>query len=311
MRIDLHSHSTVSDGTEPPDVVVAQARANGVDVLALTEHDVAPWLDPAARRGWLAALDAAARCQVTLVPGAEVSCHWWDHGMRRSAHLLALLFREDDALRAALDGVLWSRSTRMETMIARIVADRGPVISLTDVLAVARRAEVPVGSDPRGSRGDPVLGRPHLAQALADTGLCTYEEAFGDEWLGSGGPYYVRKASVPLEEAVGLVREAGGVTVLAHPGRRGYHVPDPLIRRLADAGLDGIEANHPWHDAAERTRLTRLGADCGLLVTGGSDYHGAFKAERLGERLTDPEVYFSLVALAADRGGLGPVPPGE
>lgn len=308
MRIDLHSHSTVSDGTDRPEVVVAYARACGVDVLALTEHDVAAWLDPAAERGWRASLEAARTNQVTLVPGTEISCHWWDRGVRRSAHLLGLMFREGEALREVLGTVLHSRSTRMETMVRRIVADRGEVITLAEVMAVARKA---AESDRAEPVGDPVLGRPHLAKALAENGLCTYEEAFGDAWLGSGGRYYVRKASVPLEEAVGLVRESGGVTVLAHPARRGYLVPESVIRRLADAGLDGIEANHPWHDDADRSRLTQLAQECGLLVTGGSDYHGAFKAEDVGDRLTHPEVYFSLVALAADRGGLAPVPPGE
>ena len=266
MLIDLHTHSTASDGTEPSEVVVAQAARAGLDVVALTDHDT--------YAGWPAAVTAAGELGVDLVRGVEVSCS--QRGI--SVHLLAYLVDpEASGLRHELDRARDSRVTRIDRMVELMAADGIPV-TIEEV-----RAQAGVGT---------TMGRPHIADALVASGFVrSRDEAFADV-LRNGSRYYVSHYAPDPVRAVELVRAAGGVPVMAHPfaNGRGWTVEDSVIERMADAGLAGLEAHHRDHTPAERTHALELAGRLGLFVTGSSDYHGAGKENRLGENTTTIEV---------------------
>ncbi|WP_018254336.1 PHP domain-containing protein [Salinispora mooreana] len=272
-RIDLHAHSTASDGTLTPGELVQAAAAAGLDVVAITDHDTTAGWEPAVR-----ALPAGLR----LVRGAELSCRWDGEDPAVPLHLLAYLFDPDDPdLTAALSRVRHARVERGERIVRLLQAD-GLEVSWSETLAAARGGTV---------------GRPHIAQTLIRAGLvATTSEAFGPDWLG--GRYRLPKEDIEVFEAIRLVRAAGGVPVFAHPRatRRGRVVPDELIADLAAAGLAGLEADHEDHTPAERAHVRALAADLGLLVTGASDFHGAHKTVRLGAFTTDPQAYERIVA---------------
>ena len=271
-RIDLHTHSTASDGTTPPAELVREARAAGLDVVALTDHDTTA--------GWAEAADALP-AGLSLVRGAEISCV--RDGI--SLHLLAYLFDpEDDALTAKLREMRESRVGRGERM-ARLLEAAGTGVTW------ARVRELAGGT----------VGRPHVAQALMEQGhVASVGEAFSADWIGADGPYYVAKMELDVLDAVRLVTGAGGVAVFAHPGasKRGRTVSDDVIREMAAAGLAGLEVDHVDHDEATREHLAGLAADLGLLTTGSSDFHGENKTVRLGEHTTSAEAYERLVAAA-------------
>ena len=266
MAIDLHTHSSASDGTEAPRVVVAQAAQAGVDTLGLTDHDTT--------MGWAEAAAAAHEHGIALVPGIEVSCsRGW-----QSIHLLAYLPDPDHpALTAELGRARESRDTRLERMVRRMAADGIPVT------LEAVRAEVGEGA---------TAGRPHIADALVTAGVVAHRDEAFTRWLGNDSPYYVTHYAPDPVRAVEVVRAAGGVPVVAHPwsGTRGRVVADSLVEELADAGLAGLEVHHRDHDADAVLHLGELARSLGLLVTGSSDYHGEGKQNRLGEFATAPEV---------------------
>lgn len=270
--IDLHTHSTVSDGTESPSDLVESAAAGGLDVVAITDHDTTG--------GWVEAAEAAERVGITLVRGIEISCHY--HGA--SVHLLGYLTDvEDPALNAELARARESRATRLERMVERMAQDGIP-IGYDEVLA-----QVAPGA---------TAGRPHIADALVEAGLVPDRDAAFVEWLGDQSPYYVRHYAIDPVVAVQLVRAAGGVPVVAHPftRTRGLTIPDAFVAELAEAGLAGLEAYHRDHGPEEVARAERLAAQHGLLLTGSSDYHGTGKRNRLGENTTAPEVFAEIVA---------------
>ncbi|MFC0099286.1 PHP domain-containing protein [Micromonospora marina] len=274
-RIDLHTHSTASDGTLAPADLVRAAADAGLDVVALTDHDTTA--------GWSPAV-AALPPGLTLVRGAEISCRWSGAEPAIPLHLLAYLFDPAEPhLAAELARVRRAREERGERIVRLLQADGVPV-SWTEILTGA---------------GGGTVGRPHIAQALIRAGLvATTTEAFGPDWLGER--YRLPKDDIEVFRAVALVRAAGGVPVFAHPkaSRRGRIVPDELIADLATAGLAGLEADHEDHDPAERAHVRGLAADLGLLVTGSSDFHGTHKTVRLGAHTTGPEAYERIVALA-------------
>ncbi|KAB1114981.1 PHP domain-containing protein [Micromonospora aurantiaca] len=274
-RIDLHTHSTASDGTLTPADLVRAAADAGLDVVALTDHDTTA--------GWAPAV-AALPPGLTLIRGAEISCRWFGAEPAIPLHLLAYLFDPAEPhLAAELARVRRAREERGERIVRLLQADGIPV-SWTEILAGA---------------GGGTVGRPHIAQALIRAGLVTTTtEAFGPDWLGER--YRLPKDDIEVFQAVALVRAAGGVPVFAHPraSRRGRIVPDELIADLAAAGLAGLEADHEDHDPAERAHVRGLAADLGLLVTGSSDFHGTHKTVRLGAHTTDPEAYERIVAQA-------------
>jgi 3',5'-nucleoside bisphosphate phosphatase len=276
VRIDLHTHSNASDGTDSPAELVHAAAAAGLDVVALTDHDTVGGHAEAAK-----ALDELDR-PLVLVPGAELSCRI--DGV--SMHMLAYLFDPaEPALAREMDLVRNDRFRRAEAMVERC-RDLGAPITWARVLEIA---------------GDGSVGRPHVASALVEAGVVAdIQAAFTPEWLGSRGRAYVGKHESDPFEAIALVKQAGGVTVFAHPGavKRGAVVPRSGLVALAEAGLDGIEADHADHDSATRESLRGFAAEHGLLVTGSSDYHGTRKTVALGENTTDPAVFRELTARA-------------
>ncbi|GGS26576.1 PHP domain-containing protein [Streptomyces griseoviridis] len=280
MRIDLHCHSTASDGTDTPAELVRNAAAAGLDVVALTDHDTT--------RGHAEAV-AALPEGLTLVTGAELSCRV--DGV--SMHLLAYLFDpEEPALLAERELVRDDRVPRAKGMIAKL-NELGVPVTWEQVARIA---------------GDGSVGRPHIASALVELGVVpTVGDAFTEEWLADGGRAFVEKHETDPFEAVRLVKAAGGVTVFAHPAaaKRGRTVSEARIAELAAAGLDGVEVDHMDHDEPARARLRGLAGELGLLVTGSSDYHGSRKTCVLGEYTTDPEVYGEITRRAF---GAFPVP---
>ncbi|MCX5404791.1 PHP domain-containing protein [Streptomyces sp. NBC_00335] len=280
MRIDLHAHSTASDGTDTPAELVRNAAGAGLDVVALTDHDTV-----AGYREAIAALPQG----LTLVTGAELSCRLDGIGM----HMLAYLFDpEEPELFRERELVRDDRTPRAQAMIGKL---QGLGVDITWE-RVARIA------------GDGSVGRPHIAAALVELGVVpTVSDAFTAHWLADGGRAYAEKHELDPFDAIRLVKAAGGVTVFAHPAavKRGTCVPESAIAALASAGLDGIEVDHMDHDEATRARLRGLAGDLGLLTTGSSDYHGSRKTCRLGEYTTDPEIYGEITRRAT---GAFPVP---
>lgn len=275
MRIDLHAHSYMSDGTDSPTQVVRHAAAAGLDVVALTDHDTT--------RGWDEAAVAAVEVGIALVRGVEVSCSAY-RGI--SVHLLAYLpnpthpalFTETEAARE-------SRHERARRIVERVSRDYP--LAWEDVLAQ-------LGPDA-------TVGRPHIADALVARGHVPDRSTAFERMLASRGPYYVPYRAPDAITMVQAIRAAGGVPILAHPlaAARGRVIPESVIADMADAGLAGLEVDHRDHDEAQRRRLRALAARLGLLVTGSSDYHGHGKPNRLGENLTDPEV-FALIENAGE-----------
>ncbi|WP_405871521.1 PHP domain-containing protein [Streptomyces zaomyceticus] len=280
MRIDLHTHSTASDGTDSPAELVRNAAAAGLDVVALTDHDTT--------RGHAEAI-AALPEGLTLVAGAELSCRVDGIGL----HMLAYLFDPaEPALLAERELVRDDRVPRARAMVGKL-QELGVPVTWEQVARIA---------------GDGSLGRPHIAEALVELGVVPdVSGAFTPEWLADGGRAYVEKHELDPVDAIRLVKAAGGVTVFAHPlaVKRGQVLPEASIARLAEAGLDGIEVDHMDHDEATRARLRGLAKELGLLTTGSSDYHGSRKTCRLGEYTTDPEIYGEITRRAA---GAFPVP---
>ncbi len=273
VRIDLHTHSSVSDGTDPPAAVMRQARAAGLDVVALTDHDTVGGHAEALRE---------LPPGLTFVPGMELSCRLDGH----SVHLLAYLFDPASAeLAGQCQRIRDDRVRRAEAMVARL-AELGTGVTWEGVTAIADGG---------------VVGRPHIARALAAAGVIDEpSRAFTQEWIGMGGRAYVGRYALEPARAIGLIRAAGGVAVLAHPraGRDSWMVPDDVIALLAGRGLDGIEVWHPDHDFPERAQLLHLAHDLGLVATGGSDDHGTLTGHRIGCESVAAEAYQQLLERA-------------
>jgi 3',5'-nucleoside bisphosphate phosphatase len=278
VRIDLHTHSRVSDGTDSPAELVAAAADAGLDVVALTDHDTTA--------GWAEAA-AALPPGLTLVRGAELSCTSPDgRGRTCTVHMLAYLFDPDSPpIVAEQHRLRGERRDRLRKMAVQMRADGFP-IDPDDLMA-----RLPAGSS---------AGRPHLAMALQRAGLVdSVSEAFA-RYLDNGGRYYLPKADTPVFDAIRMVADAGGVTVLAHgfAHTRGRTVTPEVIVDMAAAGLSGIEVDHPDHDETDRAQLRELATRLGLPVTGSSDYHGRNKTVRLGRETTAPEMFDELAARA-------------
>lgn len=273
MRIDLHTHSVVSDGTQTPADVVRSAAQAGLDVVALTDHD--------STVGWSEAGDAARAAGIRLVPGMEVSCS--SGGV--SVHLLSYLHDPTEPqLRAEAENIRDSRTGRARHIVELLARDVD--LSWDDV---QRQVE-----------DDATIGRPHIADALVARGIVRDRtEAFAG-LLNSRGPYYVHYYAPDPVDAVRLVVAAGGVPVMAHPlaRSRGRVVGDEVIEAMTEAGLAGLEVDHRDNPPDDRAHLRALAARLGLLVTGSSDYHGDGKPNRLGENLTAPEVLEQILARA-------------
>jgi len=275
--IDLHTHSTASDGTDTPEQLVAAAHRAGVDVLAITDHDTTGGWDEAA-----AALPSGMR----LVRGAEFSCVSPTGREERpvSVHLLGYLFDPaHPAIVAEQSRLRDERVVRLARITEKMTADGYPV----DVESVFEL--VPEGTS---------VGRPHLARALVAAGVVeSVNDAFAT-LLHNGSPYYVPKADTPVERAIAMVRAAGGVAVFAHAfaRRRGRVVEPSVIADLAAVGLGGVEVDHPDHTPEDRALLRELAAAHDLVTTGSSDYHGTNKITPVAVEHTDPDALDALVA---------------
>ncbi len=272
MRIDLHTHSSVSDGTDTPAELVAAAAASGLDVVALTDHDT---------HDGLAEAGAAGESHgVRVVPGMELSTRYQGH----SVHLLAYGADPDHPeLSAELTKIRGGREGRLEPVLAKL-----------------RELEVPVTVEQvRAAAGDsPSLGRPHIADALIAAGhVRDRKEAF-DRFLADGGPAHVSRYAIETPHGIELVRRAGGVAVLAHPWGRSTRpvlTADVLDQLVGDHGLDGLEVDHQDHPATARHELRSIADRLGILATGSSDYHGTGKVDHdLGCNTTPVEVLDEL-----------------
>jgi hypothetical protein len=272
MRIDLHTHSSVSDGTDAPAELVRKALGVGLDVVALTDHDTFDGLDEAAAEG--------ERLGLRVVRGMELSCS------RQSSSVHVLAYGADPAnpgLAAEMARVRDGRLGRLAGVLRKL-AELGVPVSEAEVMAR-------VGNSPS-------VGRPHIADALIKAGhVRDRQEAF-DRFLADGGPAHVHRYTIEVDRGIDLVHKAGGVAVIAHPWGRGreYLLPPSALEALArDHGLDGLEVDHHDHDPDARRRLRSLADSLGLLATGSSDYHGTGKLDHdLGSNTTDPEVFTEM-----------------
>jgi 3',5'-nucleoside bisphosphate phosphatase len=279
-RIDLHTHSTASDGTDSPADLVRTAAAAGLDAVAITDHDTTA--------GWAEA-QAACPPGMRLVRGAEFSCvspTGRDGEPPCSVHLLGYLFDpEHEAIVAEQARRREARVARLETMVERMAADGYPV----DVPTVF--AHLPEGGS---------AGRPHLGRALVSAGVVgSVGEAFATV-LSPTSPYYVRSSNTPVETAIEMIVAAGGVAVFAHSlaRRRGRVVEPSVLVDLAGRGLGGVEVDHPDHAPEDRELLRDLAARHGLLATGSSDYHGRNKTTPIAAETSGTDVLDALLARA-------------
>ena len=275
--IDLHTHTTASDGTDTPFALVKKALATGVTILGITDHD--------STAGWAEAT-TAIQSQIQLVLGAEVSCLTTD-GI--SVHMLGLLFDgADEPMQQMLSDSRDTRLPRMRKMVALLQAD-GFDISLDDVYQAAP--------------DQATIGRPHLADALvAKKIVATRDEAFAD-LLHNESKYYVTHAAPTPADAIATIKKAGGVAVIAHPfaSRRGQILTADTFQDLVIAGLDGIEVHHRDQNAAEQQVLTEIARELHLVTTGASDYHGTGKLNAMAENTTHPAQWEALEARANAR----------
>lgn len=270
MVIDIHTHTSYSDGTDTPAQLINKALAAGISIIGLTDHD--------SISGWQEATDAL-RTGISLVPGAEISCQTSD-GI--SVHILGLLFdSKNSELMDTLEKTRENRHGRMKKIIARI-NDAGIDITMSDVLA-----QLSDGA---------TLGRPHLADALVKKGIfASRDEAF-TQMLHNNSKYYVSHYSPTPEVAIKLIKAAGGVSVIAHPmaSHRGRTISLDTFGSIIQAGLDGIEVDHRDHSPDEKSQLIKLANESNLVMTGASDYHGNGKLNTLGEYTTSPEQWEKL-----------------
>ena len=283
MRIDLHTHSRVSDGTDTPTGLVMKAAEAGLDVIALTDHDTFD--------GVAEAQEAGRRLGIRVVAGIEISTEL--NG--RSVHLLGYgCDTHDHDLLAELTRVRVGRTERLPQMCARLEA-AGVGVTMDEVLAAAK--------------GAPSIGRPHFADAMVAKGYVKDRDEAFRRYLAEDRPGYVGRYATEVGRAVDLVHGARGVAVLAHPWGRGNarvataEVIESLVR---EHGLDGIEVLHPDHDQHTRELLSELGARLGLVRTGSSDYHGSGKKDNpLAANLTRESAFNELVRRMGARRSAG------
>ena len=276
MRIDLHTHSRISDGTQTPAELMRDASSEGLDVVALTDHDTSA--------GWAEAAEAAAREGITLVRGMEISTKFRGRGV----HLLGYLpDPEYPPLVEGLQRIIDGRNARVPAIIERL---KSLDIDI-EAEEIARLAGNPKAT-----------GRPHVADALIHRNIVKDRDEAFRKFLNHGGGAYVERYAPPLEEMIRVVTAAGGVAVLAHPWGRNARADMTAddIKMLAEVGLVGLEVDHQDHDADARRELAEIAENLGLIRTGSSDHHGVGKKDHgLGCNTTDPDEFARLVACAA------------
>jgi predicted metal-dependent phosphoesterase TrpH len=267
--IDLHTHSRESDGTNTVTENVELAIARGLDGIAITDHDTTA--------GYAEAAAASAGTDLRVVPGIEFSAEYDG----ASLHVLAYWADPaDPALVQELRRLTDTRFRRGELMIEKL-RDLGYDISFDRVREIA---------------GDDLIARPHIAEAMVEAGIVPTEKDAFDRFISDGGIAYVPKHALAPMDALALIREAGGVCVLAHPAmwKGNGSVPDTLIEEMASGGMGGLEVDHPDHDEAQRAHYRELAAILDLVPTGASDCHGARYDYRLGSETTSLELVAEL-----------------
>lgn len=278
--IDLHTHTNISDGTDSPTALIQKALAEKISVLAITDHDSTAGINEA-----IATL-LAGTSNMKLVPGAEISCQT-ENGT--SVHILGLLFDLANAeLQTVMANTRENRIGRMEKILARL-RGAGIQIEMSDVLE-----QLADGA---------TLGRPHLADALVKKGYFNSRDEVFSQILHNRSKYYVSHYSPKPHEAIALIKQAGGVAVIAHPlaDRRGQVIEELDFQQLVSAGLDGIEVFHRDNNQSEQEQLIEFARKNQLAVTGSSDYHGNGKLNKLAEFVTAPEEWEKLEARANAR----------
>jgi hypothetical protein len=266
---DIHTHSSFSDGTETPSANVRMALERGLDGLGVTDHDTTDGLDEA--------LAAAEGTGLEIVPGIEFSAEYDG----ASLHVLAYWIDPTNGpLREELKRLTDTRFRRGELMVENLQA-LGYDISFERVHEIA---------------GDDLIARPHVAQAMVEAGIVASEREAFDRFISDGGVAYVPKHALDPVDALALIKQAGGVCVLAHPGmwKGNGSVPDELIEQMSEDGMAGLEVDHPDHDETQRAYYGALADRLGLVRTGASDCHGARYDYRLGSERTDAERFAEL-----------------
>ena len=281
LRADLHTHSRCSDGTDSPAELVRKAKAAGLHVVALTDHDNFHGLAQTAEAGLVHGVE--------IVAGIEMSTNF----AGRPLHLLGYGCRIDDAaLNAELTNMVTARAERVPKMLQRLAELDVPVdLALAEKHAQHAKA----------------IGRPHIADAMVELGYVPDRSTAFQRYLAAGGPAYVERYTTEVSVAIKLIQAAGGVAVLAHgldAGRGQDLGEEQFVALIEQHGLDGLEIDHPMHDPDERERLRYIAQRFERIQSGGSDYHGLGKVGHdLGQQLTDPQQYQRLLELIAVRGG--------
>jgi len=258
--VDLHTHTTASDGSASPAGLVAQAVAAGLAAVALTDHDT---ID-----GVSAARAAGAASGVEVIPGIELSANDGD----QEVHLLGLHLTDVGPIASMLDELRGARHRRADAIVG-VLRSVGVPVTLDAVLAEA---------------GTGAVGRPHVARALIAGGWVRDQREAFDRYLGAGRPANVAKQRLSIADAIDMVHRAGGVAVFAHPGRDGSRA---RLEALQALGLDGVEVRHPSHSAEDVARLGALADHLGLVPSGGSDWHGATEGPRVLGALKVPATW--------------------
>ena len=249
-RADLHTHSTASDGAASPACLVERACAAGLVAVALTDHDTVSGVEEARA--------AAVRSGIEVIAGVELSAMEDDNEL----HILGLHLAHVETLEPALEQLRDARVRRAVTMV-ELLNKLNVRVTMDAVMVQA---------------GSAALGRPHVARALIAGGWAKDERDAFDRFLGAGRPAYVAKQRLTIVDAIQLVHDAGGVAVIAHPGRLGTLA---RLQSLRQAGLDGVEVRHPSHSAEDEARLGAIADALSLLPSGGSDWHGAAEGPRV------------------------------
>lgn len=282
--VDLHTHTTHSDGSARPEELIARASSMGARSIAITDHDTVSALAEART--------AAARFGIELVPGIEISAEYSPGTM----HILGYFIDDESAALNEKLAELKSAREKRNPEIARKLQSLGCEIGYDEVVQLA---------------GNKVVGRPHFARLLVERGYVrSIQEAF-DTLLKKGAPAYVEKARLSPADSIGLIHGAGGVAVLAHPYQLklpSYEAMNDLTAELASLGLDGMEAIYSRHSSEQRLMYSEIATRHGLLVTGGSDYHGSYKPDidivtGLGDLEVPYELLEALRSRAASRTG--------
>ncbi len=247
--VDLHMHSTASDGSRPPEAVAAAAHAAGLSAIALTDHDTVAGVD--------AARAAGERLGLRVITGVELSAE--DNG--REVHVLGLHLERLDAIETAMEGFRQTRIDRAREMVTRLNA-LGVPVTFDAVIAEA---------------GGGAVGRPHVARAVVAGGWVEDQRDVFDRYIGQGKPANVPKARLEFADAIALIHAAGGLAIVAHPG---VEFNRPRVERAVGMGLDGLEVLHPSNSGDEVRRLRALTEHFKLVSSGGSDWHGAEQGPR-------------------------------